>query len=126
MEFRRVLFRSKELDIETLQDAESQYEHYRDNQQKFYAVKKEYQTVLAGDELEALERELEEIGNPDQVRTLQDIDSDLVEARTALRTVGKDAAEAENQLKKWKAEYGSSDERSEEHTSELQSRGHRV
>src|SRR5690625_4267654 len=102
--------RFKELDIETLQDAESQYEHYRDNQQKFYAVKKEYQTVLAGDELEALERELEEIGNPDQVRTLQDIDSDLVEARTALRTVGKDAAEAENQLKKWKAEYGSSDE----------------
>src|SRR5690625_7781951 len=94
--------RFKELDIETLQDAESQYEHYRDNQQKCYAVKKEYQTVLAGDELEALERELEEIGNPDQVRTLQDIDSELVEARTAVRTVGKDAAEAEKQLTNWK------------------------
>jgi len=69
---------------------------------------------LGSDDPEVLKKELDELGDLEQVRTLNEISDELVDARTAFESLKKDANEAEEQLAEWRKEYDSVEEVFEE------------
>lgn len=97
----------EEMGVENLRSAESLAVLYRDKKQQFALVKNQYTADVDDGDLETLENQLKELGVPVHVRPMHEINNDLIEAQTALKSHEKDARDAEVQLSKWAADYGS-------------------
>ena len=103
-----------QLEVDSLQSAESLAELYRQKQQQLSRAESMYENELGSDDPEVLKKELDELGDLEQVRTLNEISDELVDARTAFESLKKDANEAEEQLAEWRKEYDSVEEVFEE------------
>jgi len=104
----------EKLEVDSLQSAESLAELYRQKQQQLSRAESMYENELGNDDPEVLKKELDELGDLEQVRTVNEISDELVDARTAFESLKKDANEAEEQLAEWRKEYDSVDEVFEE------------
>lgn len=100
----------EELDVDSLQGAESYAELYRQKQNALEQAQKSYENELGDRSLEELKEELASYGDLSEVRSSDEITEDMVEARTVLNQLKQEAEEAENQLKEWKQKYDSYDE----------------
>lgn len=96
-----------ELDVDSVQSAESLAELYRQKLQDKGNAEKLYRSELDGKSEDALKKELEELGDLDKVRSMDEIGDDLVEKQTELNGLSKEAEEAEGKLEKWKETYDS-------------------
>lgn len=97
----------KELDAESLQDAESYAGLYQKKLQDVQQAEKIYVTELGEDDFGALKQELEELGEFKQIRSTEDITNALIEAKTELGKLTDQADAAEIKLKVWKEKYES-------------------
>jgi exonuclease SbcC len=100
----------EKLEVESLQDAESQAELYRQKQNDLTQVKEQYENELGDKDLRKLKTQLEDYGNVSEVRPTEQITDDLVNARTELNQLKQEAKEAKTKLTEWKEKYGSSDD----------------
>ncbi|MCC5908803.1 MAG: AAA family ATPase [Balneolaceae bacterium] len=100
----------KELDVDTVQSAESLAELYRQKLQEKDNTEKLYRSELDGKSEEELKKELEELGDLDKVRSLEEISNDLVDKQTELNGLSKEANEANEKLENWKKRYESIDD----------------
>jgi exonuclease SbcC len=100
----------EKLEVEFLQDAESQAELYRQKQDDLTQAKKRYETELGDKDLKELKEELKKYGNVSEVRSTEEITNDLVNARTELNQLNQEAKEAKTKLAEWKEKYNSLDD----------------
>lgn len=100
----------KNLEVESIQDAESFAELYRQKQYDLEQSQKVYQNELDDENLEDLKEQLKDFGDLSNVRTAEDINEDIVDARTALNQIEQEAKEAKSKIKEWSEKYGSSDD----------------
>ena len=75
------------LDVDSVQSAESFAELYRQKKSDIESAEKLYNSELDGKSEDALKKELEELGDLDKVRSLDDISDDLVNAQTDLNSL---------------------------------------
>ncbi|MDZ7758090.1 hypothetical protein [Rhodohalobacter sp.] len=97
----------KKLDVDSVQSAESFAEIYRQKKSDLESAEKLYNSELDGKSEDALKKELEELGDLDKVRSLDEISDDLVDAQTDLNSLSREADEAGEKLEKWKETYES-------------------
>ncbi len=100
----------KKLGVDSLQSAESFAELYRQKQQQLSQAESLYKSELGDDDVGELTKELKELGDLEQVRSVDEISDDLVDARTAFESLKKDAKAAEGQIAEWQKEYESVDD----------------
>jgi len=94
-----------ELEVDSLEDAISQHELYKNYQQKVTQAEGRYQDELGDDTYEELKQRLEEAGNMDSVRDLGEITEErdgVQDQRSDLRSELKNKQE---QLDEWKEEF---------------------
>ena len=97
----------QKLEVESVQDAESFASLYQQKQQKLQQAEKLYESELGEDNISDLKESLKEFGDLKQIRSSEDITDDLVDARTELQSLTKEADEAGEKLEKWKETYES-------------------
>lgn len=97
----------EDLQIDTLQDAESLAEIYRQKYQQFESAKQLYTLEAGGKGLDNLRAELQELGIPEHVRAIDDIQNDLVDIQSAQKSCERDIRDAAEQIKSWRKEYES-------------------
>ncbi len=97
----------EKLDVDSVQSAESFSELYRQKNADLESAEKLYNSELDGKSEDAFKKELEELGDLDKVRSLDEISEDLVDAQTELNGLSKEANEAGEKLEKWKENYES-------------------
>lgn len=95
------------LDVDSVQSAESIAELYRQKKSDLESAEKLYNSELDGKSEDLLKKELEELGDLDKVRSLDEISEDLVNAQTDLNSLSREADEAGEKLEKWKENYES-------------------
>ena len=95
------------LDVDSVQSAESFAELYRQKKSDLESAEKLYNSELDGKSEDALKKELEELGDFDKVRSLEEISDDLVNAQTEMNSLSREADEAGEKLEKWKETYES-------------------
>jgi exonuclease SbcC len=100
----------KELEVRSLQDAETQAELYRQKQHDLKQAKENYETELGDKELKDLKEEHKGYGYLSEVRLAEQITEDIVNAKTELNQLNQEAKEAKTKLGEWEEKYGSSDE----------------
>ena len=107
-EQRKEEFASKlqELQVDSLQDAVSDAALYEDAQNRYQNAKQQYENELGDDRVSDLQDSLEAMGDLSEVRPINPILEDLVNCRTDLQGLEKEAGEARAQLEAWKEEYG--------------------
>lgn len=97
----------EKLEVDSLQSAESLAELYRQKKQQLAHAESVYKSELGDEDVQTLKEELDELGDLDQVRSLNEISDDLVEARTVFESLKKDADAAQDQIAEWQKEYDS-------------------
>ncbi|MDZ7721069.1 MAG: AAA family ATPase [Balneolaceae bacterium] len=97
----------QKFEVESVQDAESFASLYQQKQQKLQQAEKLYKSELGEDNISDLKESLKEFGDLKQIRSSEDITDDLVDARTELQSLTKEADEAGEKLEKWKETYES-------------------
>lgn len=97
----------EKLKVDSLQSAESLAELYRQKKQQLTQAESVYKSELGDEDVETIKQELEELGDLDQVRSVNEISDDLVDARTAFESLKKDADAAQDQISEWQKEYDS-------------------
>lgn len=97
----------EKLEVDSLQSAESLAELYRQKKQQLTQAESVYKSELGDEDVETLKQELEELGDLDQVRSVNEISDDIVDARTAFESLKKDADAAQDQITEWQKEYDS-------------------
>jgi exonuclease SbcC len=97
----------QKLEVESVQDAESFATLYQQIQQKLQQAEKLYKSELGEDGIRDLKESLKEFGDLKQISSSEDITNDLVDARTDLQSLTKEANEAGEKLEKWKEDYES-------------------
>ncbi|SHG31733.1 DNA repair exonuclease SbcCD ATPase subunit [Fodinibius roseus] len=98
------------LETESVQEAESCAGLYQKKENDLEQAKKAYKNELGDQKLEDLKNELEAFGDLSGMRSSEEITEDIVETRTALNQLQKEAEEAESKIKEWTEKYGSSDD----------------
>ncbi|MDZ7720309.1 MAG: hypothetical protein U5K72_15945 [Balneolaceae bacterium] len=98
------------LGVDSIQDAESYAELYRQKQNTLEQAQKSLKSELEGQNLSELKEQLAEYGDLSNIRSEKEITDDLVEAKTERNDLSKEAGEAQTKLDEWKEKYGSSDE----------------
>ena len=101
-EFKKLL---KKLDVDSLQSAESFAELYRQKLQEVKDAENLYNSELSEDKLDDLKAELKNYGNLEGVRSIEEINKELVDTKTTLNGLNEQAREAEKKLKEWKEKY---------------------
>ncbi len=99
-----------DLEVGSVQDAGSYAELYQKKENDLGQAKKAYKSELGDQKLEDLKEKLKDYGNLSEVRDSEEITEDLVETKTALNQLKKEAADAESKIEEWTKKYGSSDE----------------
>lgn len=101
----------KKLEVESVQEAESFATLYQQKQLNVTQAEKLLNSELGDHQsLEELQKELKSYGDLSKVRSFEEINEDLVVAKTELNRISEQAEEAENQLKEWKKTYTSVDD----------------
>jgi len=100
----------EDLEVESVQEAESYAQLYQKKENDLEQAKKAYQNELKDQKLEDLKEELEAYGDLSEVRSSEEITEDIVETRTALNQLKKESGEAESKIEEWTEKYGSSDD----------------
>ncbi|SMO93361.1 AAA family ATPase [Fodinibius sediminis] len=99
-----------DLEVESVQKAESYAGLYQKKENDLAQAKKAYKIELGDQELENLKEELETYGDLAKVRSSEEITEDIVETKTTLNQLKKEAGEADNKIEEWTEKYGSSDD----------------
>src|SRR5699024_6120192 len=99
-----------ELETDSMQDAESYAELYRQKKNDLEQAKINYENELDDRGLEVLKEKLAKYGDLSEVRDSDEITEELVEAKAALNNLKQRADEAEEQLKEWINKYNSYNE----------------
>lgn len=98
------------LGVDSIQDAESFAELYRQKQNTFKQGQKSYKDELGDQDISELKEKLAEYGDLSQVRAEKEITDDLIEAKTERNDLNKEAEEAKHKLEEWKDKYESYDD----------------
>ncbi|WP_138431920.1 AAA family ATPase [Fodinibius saliphilus] len=99
-----------DLEVGSVQEAESYAGLYQKKENDLAQAKKAYKKELGDHELEDLKEELEAYGDLSKVRSSEEITEDIVETKTTLNQLKKEAEEAETKIEEWTEKYGSSDD----------------
>jgi len=99
-----------DLEVESGQEAESYAGLYQKKENDLAQAKKAYKNELGDQELEDLKEELEAYGDLSEVRDNEEITEDIVNTKTTLNQLKKEAEEAESKIEEWTEKYGSSDD----------------
>lgn len=97
----------EKLEVETVQDAESFATLYQQKQQKLQQAEKLYKSELGEDNISDIKESLRELGDLKQIRSSEEITNELVDARTELQSLSKEAEEAQEKLDGWQESYSS-------------------
>ncbi|MDZ7692359.1 MAG: hypothetical protein U5K69_14690 [Balneolaceae bacterium] len=100
----------EDLEADSAQEAESFAQLYQKKENDWEQAEKAYKNELGDQELEGLKGKLKAYGDLSEVRSSEEITEDIVETRTALNQLKKEAEEAESKIKEWTEKYGSSDD----------------
>ncbi len=100
----------KALDVDSAQSAESLAELYSQKLQNKNNEEKLYNSELDGKSEEDLKKELEELGDVDEVRSLEEVSEEIVKEKTELNSLSREADEAKEKLDKWKESFESVDD----------------
>ena len=98
----------EKLEVESIQDAESYAQLYQNKENDWKQAKQAYKNELGGKSLEELHEELEDYGDFSVVRDYEKITEDIVETKTELNRLKKEAEDAEHKIEEWTEKYGSS------------------
>lgn len=100
----------EDVEAESVQEAESYAELFRKKKNDLAQAEKTYKNELSEQRPDDLKKELEAYGDLSGVRSSKEITDDIVDTKTALNQLNKEAEEAESKIKEWTGRYGSSDE----------------
>ncbi|MEX2409783.1 MAG: AAA family ATPase [Candidatus Paceibacterota bacterium] len=101
-EFKKLLMK---LDVDSLQSAESFAELYKQKMQEVKNAENLYNSELSEDKLEDLKTDLKNYGDLEGVRSIEEINKELIDTKTKLNGLNEQAREAEKKLKEWKEKY---------------------
>lgn len=99
-----------DLEVASVQEAASYAGLYQKKENDWEQAKKAYKNELGEQKLQDLEAELDRYGDLSGVRSAEEITEDIVETRTTLNQLNKEAEEAQSKIEEWIDRYGSSDD----------------
>ena len=109
------------LDVDSMEDAASQHELYKNYQQKVAQAESRYQDELGGDTYEQLVQKLEEAGDMEAVRELGEITEERDEVQDQRNDLRNELKNMQEKLNEWKEEFDGKIENVIDKWSELRS-----